>query len=233
MLISLTWRAFGFAMLFAMVTVARPGGAGAGNGDPLVRDAIVAAVKARMGNTASVTVGEMRTEPPLNFFLAKLRDLAALILVGITMVASVLIGGFATQAGAVAAEWLGLSDSVLGRGSLWLVGLAVSLLADTVVFVIVLRWMGRSRQPLRVLLRGALLGAAGFGLLKQLAALILSTTLNNPIYGVFAVMVGLLIWINLSVRVVLYAAAWTETATLGPPPEPTPIPTTGVPGTPR
>ncbi|MEU0516771.1 YihY/virulence factor BrkB family protein [Streptosporangium sp. NPDC006007] len=175
----------------------------------------------------------MTTEPPLNFFLAKLRDLAALILVGITMTASVLIGGFATQAGAVAAEWLGLSGSVLGRGSLWLVGLAVSLLADTVVFVIVLRWMGRSRQPLRVLLRGALLGAAGFGLLKQLAALILSTTLNNPIYGVFAVMVGLLVWMNLSVRVVLYAAAWTETATLGPPPEPTPIPTTGVPGAPR
>ncbi|MER5427209.1 YhjD/YihY/BrkB family envelope integrity protein, partial [Streptosporangium roseum] len=71
--------------------------------------------------------------------------------------------------------------------------------------------------------------ALAFGLLKQLAALILSRTLNNPIYGVFAVMVGLLIWINLSARVILYAAAWTETASLGPPPEPTPIPTGSVP----
>ena len=79
MLISLTWRALGFAVLFAMVIVARPGGAGpsgagpsgagagaaaaaAGNGggDPLVRDAIVAAVKARMGSAAAVTIGEMR-----------------------------------------------------------------------------------------------------------------------------------------------------------------------------
>jgi flagella basal body P-ring formation protein FlgA len=71
MLISLTWRAFGFAVLFAMAIVARPGAAGvvgggtgnegdSGNGDPLVRDAIVAAVKARMGDTASVTVREMR-----------------------------------------------------------------------------------------------------------------------------------------------------------------------------
>lgn len=64
--ISLTWRAFGFAVMFAMVIVARPAGAGAGdgagtgNGDPLVRDAIVAAVKARMGGAATVTVGEMR-----------------------------------------------------------------------------------------------------------------------------------------------------------------------------
>jgi flagella basal body P-ring formation protein FlgA len=61
MLISLTWRAFGFAVLFAIVIVAQPGGASsAGSGDPLVRDAIVAAVKARMGDTASVAVGEMR-----------------------------------------------------------------------------------------------------------------------------------------------------------------------------
>jgi flagella basal body P-ring formation protein FlgA len=66
MLISLTWRAFGFAVLFAMTIVARPGTAALGGadsargGDPLVREAIVAAVKARMGNAATVTVGEMR-----------------------------------------------------------------------------------------------------------------------------------------------------------------------------
>lgn len=166
----------------------------------------------------------MTVEPPLNFLLAKLRDLAALVLVGVTMTASVLVGGFATQASGFAAEFLGLSDSVLGGGAIWLAGLLAGLLADMVVFLIILRWMGRSKQPLGVVLRGALLGAIGFGALKQLAALILSTTLNNPIYGVFAVMVGLLLWINLSVRVILYAAAWTETALLGPPPEPTPVP---------
>ncbi|WP_326820040.1 YihY/virulence factor BrkB family protein [Streptosporangium sp. NBC_01756] len=166
----------------------------------------------------------MTVEAPLNFFLGKLRDLAALVLIGLTAVASVLVGGFATQASGTVAGWLGLSRSVLGSGSVWLAGLAVSVLADTVLFVIILRWMGRSRQPFRVIFRGALLGALAFGLLKQLAALILSWTLNNPIYGVFAVMVGLLVWINLSARVILYAAAWTETASLGPPPEPTPVP---------
>ncbi|MDP9862900.1 MULTISPECIES: YihY/virulence factor BrkB family protein [Streptosporangium] len=171
----------------------------------------------------------MTAEAPLNFFLAKLRDLAALVLVGVTMIASVLVGGFATQASGTVAGWLGLSRSVIGSNSIWLVGLVVSVLADTVLFVIILRWMGRSRQPLQVVLRGALLGALGFGVLKQLAALILARTLNNPIYGVFAVMVGLLVWINLSARVILYAAAWTETSSLGPPPEPTPIPAADVP----
>lgn len=166
----------------------------------------------------------MTAEAPLNFFLAKLRNLAALVLIGITAVASVLVGGFATQASGTVASWLGLSRSVIGSGSVWLAGLAVSVLADIALFMIILRWMGQSRQPFRVIFRGALLGALAYGLLKQLAALILSSTLNNPIYGVFAVMVGLLIWINLSVRVILYSAAWTETASLGPPPAPTPIP---------
>lgn len=48
----------------------------------------------------------MTTDAPLGFALAKLRDLAALILVGATMVLSVVVGGFATQAsGIVAGGW--------------------------------------------------------------------------------------------------------------------------------
>ncbi|MBG0827925.1 YihY/virulence factor BrkB family protein [Planomonospora sp. ID67723] len=166
----------------------------------------------------------MTTEPPLNFALGKLRDLSALILVGITMIVSVVVGGFATQASTTVAGWLGLSQSFLATGTVWLAGLAVSVAADTVVFLILLGWLGRSTQPFRTVLRGALLGAVAFALLKQLAAFVLSFTLGNPIYGAFAVMVGLLVWINLSARVIMYAAAWTATASFGPPPEPTPVP---------
>ncbi|GIH74331.1 YihY/virulence factor BrkB family protein [Planobispora longispora] len=169
----------------------------------------------------------MTTDPPLNFALGKLRDLSALILVGITMITSVVIGGFATQASETVAGWLGLSKSFLGTGTVWLVGLGVSVAADTVVFLILLGWLGRSTQPFRVILRGALLGAIAFALLKQLAAFLLSFTLGNPAYGVFAVMVGLLVWINFSARIIMYAAAWTATASFGPPPEPTPVPGTG------
>ncbi|GAA3135987.1 YihY/virulence factor BrkB family protein [Planomonospora alba] len=179
------------------------------------------AIDALRGALREIT---MTTEPPLGFLAGRLRDLAALVLTGTTMVASVLVGGFATQASGMVAGWLGLSASLLGTGTVWLAGLAVSVAADTVVFLIVLGWLGRSTQPFRVVLHGALLGALAFALLKQLAAFLLSSTLNNPLYGVFAVMVGLLVWINFSARVVMYAAAWTATAAMGPPPEPTPVP---------
>ncbi|MCG5220731.1 YihY/virulence factor BrkB family protein [Streptosporangium sp. KLBMP 9127] len=170
----------------------------------------------------------MTTEQPLNFFLARLRDLAALVLIGVTLLVSVVVGGFATGATGIVAGWLGAGGSVVGRALVWLAGLAVSVGADVLVFLVILGWLGRSDQPFRVVLKGALLGAVGFGLLKQLATLVLSGTLSNPVYGAFAVIAALLIWINLSARITLYAAAWTATASMGPPPTPTPYPSNGL-----
>ncbi|GAA4578762.1 YihY/virulence factor BrkB family protein [Planotetraspora phitsanulokensis] len=166
----------------------------------------------------------MVAEPPLNYFLGKLRDLVALVLVGVTMLVSVAVGGFATSATSTVAGWLGLGDTVLAGPSVWITGLLVSLAADVLLFLIILGWLAKPSQPFWVIFKGALLGAVMFGLLKQLAAVILAGTLRNPVYGAFAVIVGLLLWINLAARVILYSAAWTATAGMGPPPEPTPVP---------
>lgn len=165
----------------------------------------------------------MTTSPPLNFFLGKLRDVASLLMVGATLLASALVTGFATTATTTVATWIGLEDV----STVWFTGTLASLLADWLMFVIVLGWIARPVQPFKVIARGALLGAIGFGILKQLASLLLGHTLGNPIYGAFAVMVGLLVWINFSARLVLYVAAWTATAGMTPPPSPTPPPTNG------
>ncbi|MER6943455.1 YihY/virulence factor BrkB family protein [Nonomuraea sp. NPDC000554] len=169
----------------------------------------------------------MTTTPPLNFFLGKLRDLASLVLLGLTMLASALVTGFATQATTFLVRFLHLDATPFNKGGLFAGGLLASLAADWLMFLILLGWVGRPTQPFRVIARGALLGAIGFGLLKQLAGLLLGATLSNPVYGAFAVIVGLLLWINLSARLVLYVAAWTSTAGLSPPPVPSPIPSNG------
>ncbi|GII53176.1 membrane protein [Planotetraspora thailandica] len=169
----------------------------------------------------------MVAEPPLNYFRGKLRDLVALVLVGVTLIVSVAVGGFATGATGTVTGWLGMGDTALGGALVWITGLLVSVGADVVLFLVILGWLAKPREPFRVVFMGALLGAVGFGLLKQVATLILAGTLRNPVYGAFAVIVGLLLWINLAARVILYAAAWTATATMGPPPEPTPVPAIG------
>ncbi|MFC4115642.1 YihY/virulence factor BrkB family protein [Nonomuraea zeae] len=166
----------------------------------------------------------MTTRPPLNFFLGKLRDLASIMMIGVTMIASVLVAGFATTAtDKVMNTVFGDNSPAAGLG-LRIAGLALSVGADWLLFVILLGWVARPTQAFRSIAKGALLGAIGFGLLKQAATLLLGQTLGNPLYGTFAVIVGLLIWINFSARLVLFVAAWTATAGLCPPPSPTPVP---------
>ncbi|MFC7590035.1 YhjD/YihY/BrkB family envelope integrity protein [Nonomuraea antimicrobica] len=169
----------------------------------------------------------MITTPPFGFFLGKLRDLASLILLGVTAISSVLVAGFATTATDKVMDVVLGGGSVLGNLGLRALGVAASVGADWVLFVILLGWVAGPIRPFRVIAKGALLGALGFGVLKQVATLLLATTLGNPLYGTFAVIVGLLVWINFSARLVLFVAAWTATAGLGPPPSPSPLPPSG------
>lgn len=166
----------------------------------------------------------MTTTPPLDFFVGKLRDLASLIMLGVTAIVSVLVAGFATTATNNVMHFLFGSQNELINLGFRVAGVTASVAADWLLFVILLGWVARPTQPFRVIAKGALMGAIGFGLLKQIATLLLATTLGNPIYGTFAVIVGLLVWINFSARLVLFVAAWTATAGLCPPPSPSPIP---------
>ncbi|MEV0159176.1 YihY/virulence factor BrkB family protein [Nonomuraea fuscirosea] len=169
----------------------------------------------------------MTTTPPLGFLAGKLRDLAALIMIGVTAIASVLVAGFATTATDKVLHYLFGASPLAGLG-LRTAGVVASVGADWLLFVILLGWVARSAQPFREIAKGALLGAIGFGVLKQVATLLLASTLgNSALYGTFAVIVGLLVWINFSARLVLLVAAWTATAGLSPPPSPTPIPGAG------
>jgi membrane protein len=166
----------------------------------------------------------MTTAPPLNFLVGKLRDLASIILIGTTMIASVLVAGFATTATDKVMEFVFGSESAPATWGLRFAGVAASVGADWLLFLILLGWVDRPTRPFRLIARGALLGAIGFGVLKQAATLLLGQTLTNPVYGTFAVIVGLLVWINFSARLVLYVAAWTATAGRCPPPSPSPVP---------
>ncbi|MEV4468756.1 YihY/virulence factor BrkB family protein [Nonomuraea salmonea] len=167
----------------------------------------------------------MTTVPPLGFLVGKLRDLVSLLLIGVTAISSVLVAGFATTATNNVMHFLFGQESVLANLGFRAAGVSAGVGADWLLFVILLGWVARTGQPFRVIAKGALLGAIGFGVLKQIATLLLATTLgNSALYGVFAVIVGLLVWMNFSARLVLFVAAWTATAGFSPPPAPSPIP---------
>ncbi|MFI6501359.1 YihY/virulence factor BrkB family protein [Nonomuraea typhae] len=247
-LIALAYAIFGYVLtsrpeveqaLKAEIAQQLPGLAGALNLDVIAQSKATAGIIGLVGllyaglGAIDALRGALRemsmtTAPPLNFFLGKLRDLTSLVLIGVTMLVSAGVSVLTSSAAGRVAEWLGFQSDDLGaRGMVWAAGIVATVLADWLLFMIFLGWVARPTRPFRVVAQGALLGAIGFGLLKRLATLLLGYTLSNPLYGTFAVLVGLLVWINFSARLVLYVASWTATTGFGPPPSPTPLPSNG------
>ena len=135
----------------------------------------------------------------------KLRDLGVLFTLGVGIALSAVL----TSVVGVAAGWIADRIGIPGQGwILTLGGLAVSVVADTVLMIVLLRVLSGVPAPWRDLSRGALLGGVGFSLLKLSAAALLPRITDNPLFSSIAIVVGLLFWLNLIARLTLISAAW-------------------------
>ncbi len=147
-----------------------------------------------------------------NVVVKKLRDIAVLIGIGLTLVVSIAVTGVASAATTWLLDQLGISASLGARVFVRVLGIALAVLADMGLFLFLFTRLPRLSTPWRRVLKGTLLGAVGFEILKVVGSLLVARTTKNPVYGAFAVIVGLLIWINLVSRFTLFVAAWTVTA---------------------
>jgi membrane protein len=146
-----------------------------------------------------------------NLAVKKLNDVLILVGIGSLLLVSTVVTGGASSAASFVLDRIGASG-VLAHVAITFVGLALAICVDVAVFVFLFTRLPRISTPLHRVLRGALFGAVGFEILKVVGAVLVARTTNNPLYGTFAVMVGLLIWINLVTRWTLFTAAWTVTA---------------------
>lgn len=147
-----------------------------------------------------------------NFVVKKLVDIGVLAGLGLTLIASVAVTGVSSAAMNWFLDLLNIENSTPARIGLRIVGLVLALLVDMSVFVYLFTRLPRLNTPVKRVLKGALLGAVGLEILKVVGSILVARTTSNPVYGAFAVVVGLLIWINLVSRFVLFVAAWTVTA---------------------
>ena len=159
---------------------------------------------------ALIVVFELPAREQPNFVIGKMRDLLTLSLIGFVLLVSVavagLVGGFSQDL----LTWAGL-DSQLG----WLVQVLTLLLgfaANVVLFFSMFVLLAMPHTPRRSLWSGALLGAIGFEILKQLSNRLFAATQGSPAFQAFGIALILLVWINYFSRVVLYAAAWAHTS---------------------
>lgn len=61
------------------------------------------------------------------------------------------------------------------------------------------------------LVTAAVIGAIGFELLKLLLGSYMKSVASKSMYGAFGVPIALLLWINLTAKLLLFCAAWTAT----------------------
>ena len=145
------------------------------------------------------------------FLRDNLQDMLALVALGGIGVVSLALTGALTQGSSRVMGLLGLDDGG-GSGVLtWLLGLALAVAVDVVIFLWLLRVVPSVSHPLRRLLPGALFGAAGFEALKLLGGYYLTLISGSVTASAFGGAVGLLVWINLLARFAFFTAAWTAT----------------------
>jgi membrane protein len=160
--------------------------------------------------TALVAVFEEPEKERPGFVWGKLRDIIALVTLGTVLLLSVAVSGVATKLATPILDLLHLGEGV--TPVVWALGLALGLVANTVLFFAFFRVLAAPNVPTRSLWSGALLGAVAFELLKQLSTFLLAGTKDQPAAQAFGIALILVVWMNYFSRVVVLAAAWAHTS---------------------
>jgi membrane protein len=167
-----------------------------------------------IGNLRAAVDAVWGTRPAKrNFVKAKLANLLVLAGLGLGLVLSL---GLTVVGTAV-------TDQILnGLGLLHVSGLhyvvtiltfVISVAGDLLIFLWVLVRLPRADVPRAAALKGALLAAVGFEVLKVLGTYTIAKSAQSATAGPFAGLLAVLIWIQLVARFMLFCAAMTAVLT--------------------
>lgn len=178
---------------------------------------------AREGIRAMFDVGTLQG----NVVVKKVRDLGVLATLGLVLVLSAVLSLVVGAAAGQLVELAGLDGSTVASVVLQVSSVLVVFVVDCIIFVVLFRLLSGLRLSWPELRTGVLIGAAGLGILKRLAGLLLGQAgSGNPLLATGAVLVGLLVWLNLVSRLTLLAASFVATTVHDPQPSSVRSPTT-------
>jgi membrane protein len=128
-----------------------------------------------------------------NFIKVRLRGLRLLLTVGVLQIAATAIAGLATG----------------GGGTLLVIaGFVVSMAFNVLLFFLAFRQLTTETVPTRALWAGIIFAAIGWELLQTIGTVYVNHVVHNAgaTYGTFATVIGLLAWLYLGARVIVYGA---------------------------
>jgi len=212
--------------LFKHVTDAVPGSAG-----NTLRKSIQSAIDARASVgiiglvgvllTGLGWIGNLRAAldavwkiavPKQNFLMMRVRNLGVLAGLGLGTLISL---GFTVIGTALTDKILTLLhlDGLPGMFAVVKVlGILLAVAGDVVIFSWVLIGLPHTEVPRRIGIRGAVLAAIGFEILKIVGTYTIAASSGSPTAGPFAGLVAVLVWIQLVARLMLFSTAWVAVA---------------------
>ncbi|HET6209153.1 MAG TPA: YhjD/YihY/BrkB family envelope integrity protein [Jatrophihabitans sp.] len=147
-----------------------------------------------------------------SFLAKKAADALVLAGLGIGMLASLAI----TVGGTAASGWvlrLIGADRVTGAGTLTsIVALLLAVAGSMVIFGWVMIRLPDTQVSRRTAWRSTLLAAVGFEVLKIVGTFYIARVTKSPAAAVIGPALGVLVWINLVSRYLLFCVAWAATA---------------------
>lgn len=148
-----------------------------------------------------------------NFFVVKLRDGGALLSLGLAMAVS--LGLSAISSGPIAQRLVELlnMENLVGIGvGLRVLALVMAIAATSLVFTWVIARLPREPVTFRSALVAGLIAGIAFELLKQTGSVYLERVLGGPAGVAFGPILGILVFGNLTARVVLLCTAFAATS---------------------
>lgn len=140
------------------------------------------------------------------------RDFISLIGLVLALIITLSLTSIAGSAQKTIVDALGLGDIEWLRPVLTLVTLVISIAANYLLFLWIFWMLPRHKPRKKALLRGTLLAAMGFEVIKFVMTMTLPRLATSPSGAAFGSVIGLMAFFYFFARLTLFVAAWIATA---------------------
>ncbi|EFN5493645.1 inner membrane protein YhjD [Escherichia coli] len=172
----------------------------------------------RLGNlreairAQSRDVWERSPQDQEKFWVKYLRDFISLIGLLIALIVTLSITSVAGSAQQMIISALHLNSIEWLKPTWRLIGLAISIFANYLLFFWIFWRLPRHRPRKKALIRGTFLAAIGFEVIKIVMTYTLPSLMKSPSGAAFGSVLGLMAFFYFFARLTLFCAAWIATA---------------------
>jgi len=153
-----------------------------------------------------------RPEPQLKFLVKKGQDTLILVGLGLGLIVSLGLTAGGTAASHRLLVWIH-ADGIAGMGTLTAVlALLLAVLGSMLIFGWVMIRLPAASVSRSTAIKASLLAAVGFEILKVIGTYYIARVTTSPAAAAIGPALGILVWINLVSRYLLFCVAWAATA---------------------